>query len=815
MEIEPITFGLGLNLRNSPLYLKDGELVSCEGFDFANVGVMDARGSKQAVNDIPIGSIHSIHRYRNHVLLGDGGNLRYKWDLDGYCNNYVPPDGNFTYLGNLASSNKWRTADYAGFTFIAMQGDLYAFQNGYYYNCAQIKSPDTSPSVVSTGGSGSAADHTWYYTYVYRFPNGHQYETGLSPGRVVSSTPTGQSASVIAYNTTIYPMSGTIPVNGGIDAYAVAAYHFDGADESTTITDSSTGGSHTGTCVNAKLDTAQKKFGSASLILGGTGGYVTIGDSADFTFGAGDFTIDFWVRLSSLPSASDYYTFYSQYQNDSNCCYFALLNNLGNYYLIFEYKDGGTTRANFLTAPITLSSGEWYHVALVRSGSSQFVFINGISQTLNVSTAFGSNSLGDIAADVQVGAYNSALELAGWLDELRISKGVARWTADFTVPSVAYSGDSTVSVQENADGVDVFWKAYKTADAIGGIYECYNGINKYTLSATDAYDDSTVLDNAPCTSDNYGPWPSGIKDVCVHLQRLFGIKENKLYWSEPYLPFAVDAANYLAITPDGEDLTSLVQYGTQVFVSSASTWYRLTGTTSATWTVQETFAEVGTINRHTVKKTPYGIIGLWHDGIWMFDGLRTKNITDAKIGQKFFDDISDKDSCFAEFHNNKYYFYYPTTGTTCDKCLMIDFSNAQDLKFYHDNFVPNAFEFHVPTGIKYCGDTDGYQYEDGGSEVISTALQTGDKSMKAVMKRKQLQYLFYDVHTGGKNLTVSVYVDGTNSYSFTLNNSSRTRDRRLLPKLEGYRFSVSLSCADSSGLSVYEPWGFGYTLVGE
>ena len=39
-----------------------------------------------------------------------------------------------------------------------------------------------------------------------------------------------------------------MPLNGGIDGNTVALYHFDGADASTTITDSSTGGSHTGTC---------------------------------------------------------------------------------------------------------------------------------------------------------------------------------------------------------------------------------------------------------------------------------------------------------------------------------------------------------------------------------------------------------------------------------------------------------------------------------------------------------------------------------------------------------------------------------------
>jgi hypothetical protein len=241
----------------------------------------------------------------------------------------------------------------------------------------------------------------------------------------------------------------------------------------------------------------------------------------------------------------------------------------------------------------------------------------------------------------------------------------------------------------------------------------------------------------------------------------------------------------------------------------------LVGTSDATWAIVDSFSDAGSINRHTVKKTLQGIVGLYYDGIYLFDGYRSRNITDAKIGHDFFDDISSKESCYAEFHNNRYYFYYPTTGTTCNKCLIIDFTYYPELKYYHDNFVPNCFEYHVPTGIRYYGDTDGYQYESGGTEVIPTFLQTGDKSLKNVLQRKQLQYLYYDINTGGKDVTVSIYVDGTNSYSFTLNESTRLRSRKLLPKLEGHRFSVYLSCADSSGLYIYEPWGFGYSFAGE
>lgn len=81
----------------------------------------------------------------------------------------------------------------------------------------------------------------------------------------------------------------------GIDAYTVLMLHMDGTDEGTTFTDSSTS-AHTVTA-NGQTNTeiGQSMFGSASGQFDGTDDYLSIPDSADWNFGNGDFTIDFWV----------------------------------------------------------------------------------------------------------------------------------------------------------------------------------------------------------------------------------------------------------------------------------------------------------------------------------------------------------------------------------------------------------------------------------------------------------------------------------------------------------------------------------------
>ena len=168
-----------------------------------------------------------------------------------------------------------------------------------------------------------------------------------------------------------------------------------------------------------------------------------------------------------------------------------------------------------------------------------------------------------------------------------------------------------------------------------------------------------------------------------------------------------------------------------------------------------------------------------------------------------------------EFDGTKYYFYYASSGSTVDSSFIIDFAYAPDYRIYENDFIAHAHEYYKETGVNYTAKS-GYDYTDSGTETIATSVVTGDKVFGAITKRKCLDYLYYDVDTNSKNVTVNIVADGTTVDSLTINTSSRERNRsRKLKAKEGYRFSVEISCADSQGLDIYAPWILEATPVGE
>jgi hypothetical protein len=218
-----------------------------------------------------------------------------------------------------------------------------------------------------------------------------------------------------------------------------------GADASVVFTDGAFGGTHTWTAYgNAQIDTAQSKFGEASGLFDGDGDYLSTPDSDDWYFAAGNFTIDFWVRFLALPTDHDYlvaqddgggYNMWGIYRNNSG-------NKLGFYAAV-----GGVAKADYI---MTNDWGgvinTWYHIAVVRNGTSLNIYIDGVSQTLTGTTVIGTNDLGNLAQPLYIGAFSAGLYyFNGWIDELRISKGIARWTANFSssLPTGEYGVDPT------------------------------------------------------------------------------------------------------------------------------------------------------------------------------------------------------------------------------------------------------------------------------------------------------------------------------------------------------------------------------------
>ncbi|MCR4341226.1 MAG: LamG domain-containing protein [Gemmatimonadaceae bacterium] len=219
----------------------------------------------------------------------------------------------------------------------------------------------------------------------------------------------------------------------GIDTYTKLMLHCDGADASTTFTDSEITPKTVTAVGNAQIDTAQSKFGGASALFDGTGDYLTTPDHADFDPGSGNYTWDMWLRV---PATGTYYIASQLGAGATDRAYSLLVTatTIG-----FNYAtSSGSAWANQWTFAWTPSINTQYHIAWVRNGADFKVFLDGtqIGVTQNISTDTIRNSGSEF---VIASNTDAQFPLNGWLDEIRFSKGIARWTANFTPPTEAYS----------------------------------------------------------------------------------------------------------------------------------------------------------------------------------------------------------------------------------------------------------------------------------------------------------------------------------------------------------------------------------------
>lgn len=248
------------------------------------------------------------------------------------------------------------------------------------------------------------------------------------------------------------------------DSYTKILLHFDGSDGSTTFTDES---GKTWTAVgNAQLDTALKKFGTAALLLDGTGDYTTTPDHTDFTVGSGNFTVDFWVQFSGSPADGWLFGLPINAGTYSGCA----LKTTGtspNIHVVLYASAGSSWDISAATGTANLATGTWYHIAVVRNGSNWRVYVNGtvdIEVTSSITCADGTNvfSIGSKATSGVIGPCS--------IDEFRFSLGIARWTANFTPPTAPYAplveGDFTDGLGL-ADTVDAVSFSDTVADTVG------------------------------------------------------------------------------------------------------------------------------------------------------------------------------------------------------------------------------------------------------------------------------------------------------------------------------------------------------------
>ena len=187
---------------------------------------------------------------------------------------------------------------------------------------------------------------------------------------------------------------------------------------------------------NAQISTSIKKYGTGSLSMLSAGDYCR-GSQPSITadINGGDFTIEFWVYFTSLAGDRALVSKYGPLAENTGGSGYVLQWVQSSSVLRFVLGVGGTTD-NLYTWSWAPSTSTWYHVAVTRSGTSARAFINGtqIGSTLTVTT-------GDVASPnpIQIGKTHTVAQyLLGYIDDFRLTKGIARYTANFTPPTDAF-----------------------------------------------------------------------------------------------------------------------------------------------------------------------------------------------------------------------------------------------------------------------------------------------------------------------------------------------------------------------------------------
>jgi hypothetical protein len=204
---------------------------------------------------------------------------------------------------------------------------------------------------------------------------------------------------------------------------------------------------HSGTAANSTAITnTHAKFGSFSLGLNGSNEYVTYSNHADFQFGSGDFTIEAFVYFTGSPGdGASAYTIVRKFSYDSSNQQEYLLQIAANNVLEFVYSSNGSSSSN-LTSTSYLTASTWHHVAVTRAANILTLFLDGSS----VGTASFSGALFSGTEPLYIGGRpDSQTMFAGYIDDVRILKGNALYTANFTTPSSALTASAATNVTDS------------------------------------------------------------------------------------------------------------------------------------------------------------------------------------------------------------------------------------------------------------------------------------------------------------------------------------------------------------------------------
>jgi hypothetical protein len=344
----------------------------------------------------------------------------------GYPNFTTMTSGGVTVTGNVSiADNTWHHC-----AVTRQSGTILMFVDGQIVGSATGNSDNISSSGLGIGilAFASGAPDTYYNGY-------------MSNARIVKGT----AVYTAAFTPPLLPLGATqsANVNGNPSAAITGTQTsllLSGANAG--IADS-TGVNNITTLGSAAVNTSVVKYGLGSVAFNGTTSYLYMPSNPSLTFGSGNWTIEMWLYASALPTNPATAQLYDTRPASTN----------GAYTLIYLNSDGTirlwVSSADRITSS-AISTGQWYHVAVSRSNGSTKMFINGTQtgSTYTDSTVYLGGNL-RVGASFSGGASISNY-LNGYIQDLRVTNGIARYTTTFTPPTSALPTFSQPGLRDSA-----------------------------------------------------------------------------------------------------------------------------------------------------------------------------------------------------------------------------------------------------------------------------------------------------------------------------------------------------------------------------
>jgi hypothetical protein len=382
---------------------------------------------------------------------GDG-TMEWWFNAPSQSTNYPGLVGSADYNSSGSTNVRWDNTGYRNKLFIYINGGgdpilvtTNTFAANAWHHCAVVRASGVLYFYVDGVQNGSVS---WSSTM--NWSNGGFY---VGKGFDVD----GAQANFIGYISNVRNVKGTAVYTGS--TYTVPTAPLTAITNTQLLLNYTNAGIYDNaemsvfeTVGNAQISTSVYKYGTGSMYFDGSGDYLIAPSSPNLGIG-NVFTVECWLYLTAAPTSSNA-MYVTDFRGGSTNNYaFGVINSSSNTILYaFCGSGGGEVRGS-----TNITTNTWYHLAYVNTGSTLTGYLNGVSQgTLAV-------SFNQAATNVVIGArYTGSTEyVTGYIDDLRITKGYARYTTTFTPPTAAlpdsYTPSVTTSILPTATSAPGIW----------------------------------------------------------------------------------------------------------------------------------------------------------------------------------------------------------------------------------------------------------------------------------------------------------------------------------------------------------------------